>query len=169
MAKNKIQFQKRDGISDLFHEYGTEEQCKTALFKRRWPKGFVCPHCGSKSYCALKTRKLYQCNRCYHQTSLTAGMIFEKTKWPLTLWFLGIHLITQSKTGISALELKRQLSVSYNTTWLLKQKVMQVMKERDDEQRLSGIIQLDDVYWGGKHNGATFVQIPVHFSTLLRL
>jgi hypothetical protein len=154
MKKNQVQFQKGYGISDLIRDYGTEEQCEEALFSFRWPNGFVCPQCGSDSYCALKSRKLYQCNRCRHQTSLIAGTIFENSKLSLTTWFLGIHLITQSKTGISALELKRQLSVSYNTAWLLKQKVMQVMKERDDQRKLSGLIQLDDVYWGGeRHDG----------------
>jgi hypothetical protein len=71
----------------------------------------------------------------------------------LTTWFLAIHLTTQAKTGISALSLRRQLGVSYNTAWSIKQKLMQVMKERDDSKLLSGIIQLDDVYWGGEHRG----------------
>ena len=122
MAKNKIQFQKGYSITDLFKEYGTEKQCEDALFKWRWPDKFCCSKCGSDSYCSLKTRRLYQCNHCHHQTSLTAGTIFEKTKLPLTTWFLGIHLLTQSKTGLSALELKRQLGVSYNTAWLMKHK-----------------------------------------------
>jgi len=60
-------------------------------------------------------------------------------------------LITQAKTGISALSLRLQLGVSYNTAWTIKQKLMQVMKERDDSKMLSGIIQLDGVYWGGEH------------------
>lgn len=153
MAKNKIQFQKGYSITDLFKEYGTEKQCEDALFSWRWPDKFCCSKCGSDSYCSLKTRRLYQCNHCHHQTSLTAGTIFEKTKLPLTTWFLGIHLLTQSKTGLSALELKRQLGVSYNTAWLMKHKVMQVMKERDDSQPLKGVIQLDDAYWGGERHG----------------
>jgi hypothetical protein len=62
-------------------------------------------------------------------------------------------LVTQAKTGISALSLHRQLSVFYNTAWSIKQKLMLVMKERDDSKQLSGIIQLDDVYWGGEHHG----------------
>lgn len=153
MAKNKVQFQKGYSIIDLFREYGTEKQCEGALFKWRWPDQFSCSKCGSHSYCRLKTRRLYQCNHCHHQTSLTAGTIFEKTKLPLTTWFLGIHLLTQSKTGLSALELKRQLGVSYNTAWLMKHKVMQVMKERDDSKPLKGLVQLDDVYWGGERHG----------------
>ncbi len=108
---------------------------------------------GSGRYSVVTTRKLYQCTDCRHQTSLVSGTIFEQTKLPLTLWFLAIHLITQAKTGLSALALKRQTGVSYNTAWSMKHKIMQVMKERDDSKPLSGIIQLDDVYWGGERRG----------------
>ena len=73
--------------------------------------GFRCLQCGGDRYCTLRTRRLYQCNRCHHQTSLVSGTLFEQTKLPLTLWFLAIHLITQSKTGLSALALMRQHSM----------------------------------------------------------
>ncbi len=75
------------------------------------------------------------------------------TKLPLTVWFLGISLLTQSKNAISALELARQLGISYNSAWLLKHKVLQVMKERDDERPLDGPVQIDDAYWGGERRG----------------
>jgi transposase-like protein len=153
MSKNQVQFQKGYSLLELFKNYGTEEQCAKALFAWRWADGFRCPHCGSSSYSTLKTRKLYQCSACHHQTSLISGTIFEQTKLPLTLWFLAIHLILQAKTGLSALALMRQIGVSYNTAWSMKQKIMQVMKERDDRKTLKGTIQLDDVYWGGERRG----------------
>ena len=153
MCKNKVQFQAGYSLPDLFREYGTEDQCEQALFKWRWPSGFICVECGCNHYYALKTRKLYQCKGCRHQTSLISGTIFEQTKLPLTTWFLAMHLITQAKTGLSALALMRQLGVSYNSAWNMKQKIMQVMKERDDSKPLSGMIQLDDVYWGGERRG----------------
>jgi hypothetical protein len=56
---------------------------------------------------------------------LISGTIFEQTKLPLTTWFLAIQLITQAKTGVSALALKRQIGVSYNTAWSMKHKIMQ--------------------------------------------
>ena len=155
MSKNTVQFQAGYSLPELFNDYGTEEQCRHSLFKWKWPSGFVCPECGSKSFCTLKARKVYQCNHCHHQTSLTSGTIFANTNLPLTQWFLAIHLITQSKTGLSALELKRQIGISYNTAWSMKQKIMQVMKERDDSKPLSGTIQLDDVYWGGERHGGS--------------
>ncbi len=153
MCKNKVQFQRGYSLRDLFQHYGTESQCIQALFKWRWPNGFTCPACSSSKYCYLQTRKLYQCNGCHHQTSLISGTIFEQTKLPLTTWFLAIYLITQSKTGLSALALKRQIGVSYNTAWSMKHKIMHVMKERDDGKPLGGVIQLDDVYWGGERRG----------------
>jgi len=153
MAKNKVQFQTGYSLFEFIKDYGTEEQCHKALYKWRWPTGFVCPDCGSKKHCVLKTRRLYQCYQCHHQTSVTSQTIFEQTKLPLPQWFLSIHLITQAKTGISALSLKRQIGVSYNTAWSMKHKIMQVMKERDDSKPLTGIIQLDDAYLGGEQRG----------------
>ncbi|WP_323840930.1 IS1595 family transposase, partial [Photorhabdus africana] len=70
-----------------------------------------------------------------------------------TVWFLAIYLMTQEKNGISALELSRQLGISYNAAWRMKHKLMKAMKERDDEKPLGGFIQLDDAYWGGAQHG----------------
>jgi ribosomal protein L37AE/L43A len=112
VMKNKVQFQKGYSLSEFMKNYGTEDQCRKALFQWRWPQGYVCPECGEQSYCTLKTRAIYQCNRCHHQHSLISGTIFSATKLSLTTWFLAIHLITQAKTGISALSLRRQLGVT---------------------------------------------------------
>ena len=107
------------GLSDeAFREaFGTEEQCRTALVRLRWPDGFVCPCCGHREHCVLAGRGLYQCNRCKKQTSPTAGTIFHATKLPLTLWFAAIHLIVTAKSGISSVELGRRLGVKQPTVW----------------------------------------------------
>jgi hypothetical protein len=62
--------------------------------------------------------------------------MFASTKLSLTIWFLAIYLITQSKISISALSLKRTIGVSYNTALLVKHKIQQDMKERDDSKPL---------------------------------
>jgi len=150
MAKNKIQFQRGMSIPDFITQYGTEKKCRDALFQLRWPNGFVCPLCSNATYCEIKSRKVFQCNRCHHQTSLTAGTIFQSTHLPLTIWFLAIYLLTQNKNGISGLELSRQIGVSYNAAWRIKHKLMQVMLERGGTKRLHGRIEIDDSYLGGK-------------------
>lgn len=153
MPKNQVQFQRGYSLPDFLREYGREEQCRAALFRWRWPQGFSCPGCGYSGYCTLQSRFLYQCHRCHRQTSLISGTLFESTKLPLTTWFLAIYLLTQAKSGLSALALKRQLGISYNAAWRVKHKLMQVMKEREEGSPLRGLIQLDDAYWGGQSRG----------------
>lgn len=135
--------------------FGTEEQCAEAVKQARWPQGFECPRCGSAAHYVVGhgARKLFQCNGCRHQTSLTAGSLFASTKLPLKTWFLAIYLLSQAKTGLSALALKRQVGVSYPTAWLMHQKIMHAMAEREDQYRLDGTVQLDDAYLGGERSG----------------
>ena len=153
IPRNPVQFQKGQSLAEFIDRYGSEEQCRAALFQARWPNGFECPECGRKGCCRLRCRNVFQCTRCRHQVSLTAGTIFENTKLPLTRWFLAMYLLTQSKNGLSAMALGRQLGVSYNTAWSLKHKLMQVMKERDESGPLGHIVQVDDAYLGGETRG----------------
>lgn len=153
MARNKVQFQKGFSLSEFIETYGTEEACFSALYKQRWSNGFVCPSCGSSKGCQLTHRKLMQCNRCHHQTSITAGTIFASTKLPLRLWFQAVFLITQDKKGISTMELHRHLGISYNAAWRMKHKLMQVMMEREDIYKLEGFVEIDDAYLGGERTG----------------
>jgi ISXO2-like transposase domain/Transposase zinc-ribbon domain len=150
MAKNSIQFQKGLSLSQFLSQYGTDEKCYQALYRLRWPNGFICPRCGRKGYCEIRARHLCQCNYCRLQTSVTSRTILAATKLPLPVWFLAIYLLTQSKDGISSLNLARTLGVSANTALKIKYKLQQTMKERDDSQSLNRLILIDDAYWGGK-------------------
>ena len=86
--------------------------------------GFRCPKCDRPDhYIVVRgSHKLLQCHGCRHQTSVTAGTALHSTKLPLSRWFLAIYLISQAKSGLSALALKRQLGVSYPTAWLVHHK-----------------------------------------------
>jgi hypothetical protein len=99
------------------------------------------------------THPTFQCQACRHQTSLIAGTLFQSTKLPLTLWFLAIYFVSQAKTGLSALALKRLLGVSYPTALLIQHKLMQAMAEREALYTLSGHVQVDDAYLGGELSG----------------
>ena len=101
MARNWIQFQKGYSLTQFVDEYGTEERCVAALFRWRWPNGFVCPRGSQTGHCRVQSRALYQCSGCRHQVSLTAGTILDSTKLPLRTWFLAMYLLTQTKNGIS--------------------------------------------------------------------
>jgi len=155
MAMNRIQFQPGLSMPEFAQRFGTESQCAAALEAARWPNGFSCPRCGGAGHCVLRggSCKVFQCNACRHQTSLIAGTVFQGTKLPLTVWFLAIYLISQAKTGLSALALKRHLGVSYPTAWLIHHKLMRAMEQREERYVLEGQVQVDDAYLGGERTG----------------
>ena len=155
MAVNRVQFQRGLPMAEFLEQYGTDDGCEAALIASRWPQGFACPVCGGPASCSFRRegRLYWQCASCRHQCSVISGTIFEATKLPLTSWFLAMHLLTQSKNNVSALELGRHLGVSYKTAWLLKHKVMEVMRLREDTRQLSGRVEIDDAYLGGELSG----------------
>ena len=157
MPMNRVQFQPGLSMPEFLGQFGTEAQCEAAVERVRWPQGFCCPHCGETHHCVLRigARKVFQCGACHQQTSLIAGTVFQGTKLALTVWFLAIDLISQAKTGLSALALTRHLGVSYPTAWLVHHKLMQAMVEREERYVLDGEVQVDDAYLGGELTGGT--------------
>jgi hypothetical protein len=157
MASNRIQFQPGMSLPQFLRRFGTEAQCAEAVKAARWPNGFMCARCGTTEHYVVGhgARKLFQCGACRHQASLTAGSLLEHTKLPLTTWFLAIYLLSQAKTGLSALALKRHLGVSYPTAWLMHHKINRAMANQEDFHLLSGAVQLDDAYLGGERSGGT--------------
>jgi transposase-like protein len=144
------------GLSETeFRErLGTEEACRAALFEMRWRDGLTCPACGHRGFCRLRTRELFQCNRCERQLRLTAGTVFQDSKLPLTIWFAAIYHLTQSKGGVSSIELGRRLGVKRQTAWLVKHKLMRAMAAREAAKpKLAGRVEVDDTYLGGERRG----------------
>lgn len=138
---------------DFQDSFRTEKACIAYLFKIKWPKGFQCPNCGNIHY--LKTSKvfLFKCKCCQSNISLYAGTIFQDTKKPLRLWFLAMWYVTNQKNGVSALGLKRALGLgSYHTSWAWLHKLRRAMV-RPGRDKLSGIVEVDETYVGGKKKG----------------
>src|SRR4051812_40873522 len=136
--------------------FGTEAACREALFATRWREGLTCPACGHRGFCRLRTRKVFQCNRCKKQLSLTAGTVFQDTKLPLTAWFTAIYHLTQGKGGISSIELGRRLGVRQPTAWLMKHKLMRAMAAREAAKpKLSGRVEVDTPTSAGSAKAAS--------------
>jgi len=155
MAMNRVQFQAGLSMAEFLNRYGSEDQCEAALVASRWPQGFACPDCGAGAHSTFVRggRRYWQCAACRHQCSAISGTIFESTKLALRRWFLAMHLLTQSKNNVSALELMRQLGVCYKSAWLLKHKLMEVMRVREAPRQLDGRVEIDDAYLGGERVG----------------
>jgi transposase-like protein len=134
--------------------FGTEAACREALFAMRWREGLTCPACGHRGFCQLGTRKVFQCNRCKKQRSLTAGTVFRDSKLPLTTWFAAIYHPTRAKNGIGSIELARRLGVRQPTAWLVKRELMRAMAAREAAKpKLAGRVEVDDAHLGGERSG----------------
>ena len=126
--------------------------CVEYLGRLRWPSGFVCPVCGGHG--SWRTGKLmWMCVSCKRKTSVTAGTIFHRSHTPLSTWFAAAWFVTSQKNGVSALGLQHALGFgSYETAWAWLQKLRRAMV-RPDREMLSGIVELDQIYLGGRSTG----------------
>lgn len=155
MPMNRVQFQPSLSMFEYMERYGTEEKCEAAVAAMRWPEGFVCPKCqANRAWSFRRGRQAYrECCACGYQCSLIAGTIFEASKLPLSRWFMAMQLLSQAKNNVAALELMRQLGVSYPTAWLMKHKIMESMRLAEAKRQLHGRVEIDDAYLGGERSG----------------
>ena len=136
----------------LIEKFGDDAKCRARLTELRWPDGVQCPRCQSKSISTVFERDQYDCNACRYQFSVTSGTIFHDTHLSLTKWFLAIYLMTESKKGMSALQMKRTLGVAYQTAWYLCHRIRAAVRDANCEL-LRGIVEVDETWVGGKMQG----------------
>jgi transposase-like protein len=148
--------------------YSTKEACLDKLEQLRWPNGVIgCIHCGvceqdgkpsvkkmvlaasvRKNGKPIPPRRLYQCNACGKQFSVTEGTVFHRSHIPLEKWFLAIALILEAKKGISSLQVGRHLGVKENntkSTWFLCHRIREAATEAGFEF-LTGTVEVDETY-----------------------
>jgi transposase-like protein len=141
-------------LQEMERRFGTEQACREYLFARRWPEGWVCPRCVGRQAWAVR-RDLWRCQACRHEVSVTAGTIFQDSHLPLTTWFQAIWQVVSQKNGVSALGLQRVLGLgSYKTAWAMLHKLRRAMV-RPGRDRLRGVVEVDETYWGGEEPGVT--------------
>jgi ribosomal protein L37AE/L43A len=135
-------------IEEFEVRFASEERCREYRSQLRWPEGFRCPRC-EQSKAWLVGATLWQCCQCDHQTSATAGTVFQDTRKPLKMWFRAMWYVTSQKNGASALGLQRVLGLgSYQTAWVWLDKLRRAMV-RPGRDRLAGWVEVDETYLGG--------------------
>lgn len=136
-------------IVEFQRRFPDDAACRAYLFACRWPDGFRCPACGTDRAYELPRRLLWECSRCHHQVSITAGTVLHKTRTPIHLWFWAAYLTSTATPGISALQLQRQLGLKrYETGWFMLHKLRRAMVA-PERSPLSGVVEVDDAYVGG--------------------
>jgi transposase-like protein len=136
-------------LMEFESQFSSEAACLDYLIGMRWPSGFICPSC--KGQKAWRTgRVLFHCAGCGHQTSVTAGTVFQGTRKPLLMWFRAMWWVTSQKNGASAKGLQQNLGLgSYQTAWTWLHKLRRAMV-RPGRDRLSGLVEVDEAYVGGR-------------------
>lgn len=117
----------------------------------RYPDGIGCPYCKNEKVYQKKDRlKVFDCNFCGRSFSVFKDTIFEKTSTDLQKWFFAIHLVLNAKKGISALQLQREIGVTYKTAWRMLHQTRQAMEDKDHDKFYETIVEIDETYVGGK-------------------
>lgn len=132
-------------------DYGTPEACRAHMESVRWPDGPVCPKCGAVGHAGRVGPRpgMYRCHACKSQFSVTVGTAMEGTHLPLNIWYLAMYLMLSTAKPISAMSLSRQMQMQYRTCWHLLHR-LRAMMEGGGTLPLSGIVEADETYVGGK-------------------
>ncbi len=160
-------------LIQIAQKYSDEDKARTLLESLRWPSGPVCPHCSATRFYTLKPKAdskspgrkgLYKCAACRKQYSVTVGTVFEASHIPLSKWLMAVFLICSSKKAMSAHQLHRMLGITYKTAWFMAHRIRYAMSEGPMAALLSGVVEVDETYVGGKPRHANNGDGETHYS-----
>lgn len=136
---------------DLMKKFPTEDSVIEYYINVRYPYGVYCRHCGSVHVYHRESRpKVFNCPDCNNTFSPFKGTIFEKSSTDLRKWMYAIHLFLNGKKGISGLQLKREIGVTYKTAWRMLQQIRVAMGNAEQKEFFDTIVEIDETYVGGK-------------------
>lgn len=144
-------------IREFFNLFPSDEACLEHLFDVRFGQGHECPKCRrSAKWYRIEAERAYSCQWCGHHLHPTVGTLFEASRTPLQLWFYVMFKFTQTRHGVSAKEVERELGVTYKTAWRMCRMIREHMAEIDGEEPLGGEghhVEVDETYVGGVSRG----------------
>ncbi len=142
-------------MMEFMQTFPDDAACLDWLFRTRHaPDGAHahCPKCDKeRKFHRVKDRPAYDCDSCGYHLHPTAGTIFHKSATSLHLWFYAMYIMASTRCGVSAKQLERELGVTYKTAWRMFNLIRnEVMDETEDGPTLSGEVEMDESFVGGK-------------------
>jgi transposase-like protein len=136
----------------LFEMIPDQETAQRVLEARLWPNGPICPVCGLGERVAVRKGKtgFYHCNQCKEDFTVRTGTIFERSHVPLHKWIYAMYLVVTARKGISSMQLAKEIGVTQKTAWFMLGRLREACGK--DIGKLSGIIEIDEAYFGGKES-----------------
>ena len=142
-------------IDQLKARFPDEHACREFFESIIWQYGRRCPHCDCEKSYRLSGQSsrpgLYECGWCKQQFTVTTHTPMHSTKLPLWKWLLVMYYMVNSSKGVSSVYLAKWVGISQKSAWKLGHAVRQMMAPGDETvPALSGIVELDEKYVGGK-------------------
>ena len=135
---------------EIMQKFPTELSAVEYAENARWGDKPKCPHCDSENIGNRGTDMRLRCKSCNTRFSAKSGTLVEGTKIPFRTWFMGISIVCDAKKGLSALQLERNLSLSYETAWTMCHRLRDFMAIENQYNKLDEIVEMDETYVGGK-------------------
>ncbi len=132
----------------LFQKFPDEASARTYLEGRLWPHGAKCPTCGTIERVTARKNGFYRCNPCKLDFTIRTGTIFGRSHVPLNKWLYAMYLIVTARKGISSLQLSKEIGITQKSAWFVLHRLREACG--NDLQMLSGIVEVDETYIGGK-------------------
>lgn len=129
-------------------QFPTEASCKNHFREHRLAAGVSCKKCQGKDHYWLLGKEQFECKACGFRTTLRSGTILQSSKLSYRYWYITLHLMSSTKKGFSAHEVRRQLGHKrYEPVWLMMKKIRIAMGKADEDRKLTGMVELDDAYF----------------------
>jgi transposase len=140
----------RYSLMEFERDFPDDAACLDWLLHHRYPNGVWCPTCERiTKHHRERKRTSYSCQFCGHRVHPMVGTIFENSATSLRLWFYAIYLMSSTRCGASAKHLERELGVTYKTAWRMAKQIRTLL-DQDDDETLSGTVEVDEGYFGGQ-------------------
>ena len=136
-------------MTDFYRHFPDEQACREFMSQLRWKGKPICPRCEQDWVYIMNDTMGFYCKNCERAFSVRTGTVMEKSRLPLQKWLLALHLMNTCRNGISSIEFAKQLGVTQKTAWYLAHRIRK-MFEGEDDSPLSGIVEIDETYIGGK-------------------
>ena len=137
-------------LLELFRRFPDGESARIHFENRRWANGVYCPHCEEKERITKRKNGYYRCNACKKDFTVRTGTIFERSHVPLNKWYFAMYMLMTARKGISSMQLSKEIGVTQKTAWFMLGRLREACG--NDPSMLSGIVEIDEVYIGGKES-----------------
>lgn len=140
--------------------FPTEQHCVEHLEMVRWGGTPKCAYCDSDRLGKRQKDNRFTCKDCRKTSGVSVGTAMQGTRVPYKTWFMAFAIVSDAKKGLSAMQLQRNLGLSYPTAWAMYHKMRDLMASANAEmQPLEDVVEMDETFVGGKPRRPNIIRL----------